>query len=126
MWGLPALGIVTLRGSVSNPVTLCPASAKRSASGKPTYPQPMIATLSCAPLKNSGFRSSGMSSVALLFISDSDQVGVKGFTFSGIPRRGPTHGRQQPTRPTGPTQVHIAGSAPTKKAPHYRLLPHVH
>src|SRR6266403_1541695 len=30
----------------------------------------MIATLSWAPLKNSGLRSSGMSSVALLFISD--------------------------------------------------------
>src|SRR6267143_3915163 len=68
MYDLPALSIDTLCGSVSNPVTLCPASAKRSASGSPTYPQPIIPTLSWAPLKNSGFRSIGMGSVALLFI----------------------------------------------------------
>src|SRR6202022_1559060 len=62
----PAFNIFTLLGSVSNPVTLCPASAKRSASGKPTYPHPMMATLSWAPLKNSGFRSIGMSCLTLL------------------------------------------------------------
>src|SRR5882724_4872579 len=72
----------TLFGSVSNPVTLCPASANRSASGRPTYPQPMIATLSWAPLKNSGFRSIGMSCVALLVILD--PCGVKRFAFLGI------------------------------------------
>src|SRR2546422_26501 len=60
--------MVTFLGSVSNPVTLCPASAKRSASGKPTYPQPMIATLSCAPLKNSGFRSMAICYFLLLVI----------------------------------------------------------
>src|SRR5215813_5131447 len=52
--------MLTLAGSVSNPVTLWPASANRKASGKPTYPQPMMPTLSCAPLKNSGFRSTGI------------------------------------------------------------------
>src|ERR1700680_295891 len=56
----------TLFGSVSNPVTLCPASAKRSSSGKPPYPHPIMATFSWAPLKNSGFRSIGMSRVVLL------------------------------------------------------------
>src|SRR6266446_6525816 len=68
IYDLPAFNIFTLLGSVSNPVTLCPASAKRSASGKPTYPQPMIATLSCAPLKNSGFRSMAICYFLLLVI----------------------------------------------------------
>src|SRR6266478_3492366 len=45
----------------------------------------MIPTLSWPPLKNSGFRSMGMSSVAFLFMSD--RSAVKGFTFMGIPRR---------------------------------------
>src|SRR5713226_1415939 len=66
MYDFPAFRMFTLLGSVSNPVTRCPASAKRNANGRPTYPQPIMATFSCAPLKNSGLRSIGMSCVALL------------------------------------------------------------
>src|ERR1700689_424989 len=56
----------TFLGSVSNPVTLWPASAKRRPKGRPTYPHPMMPTLSWVPLKNSGFRSIAMSCVELL------------------------------------------------------------
>src|SRR2546430_16188096 len=43
----------------------------------------MIPTLSWAPLKNSGFRSMGMSSVALLFVHDPGSARIKGFAFFG-------------------------------------------
>ena len=56
----PRFSFSTFAGSVSNPVTRCPASANRKPSGSPTYPQPIIPTRSCAPLKNSGLRSVGI------------------------------------------------------------------
>jgi hypothetical protein len=46
-----------------------------------------MATLSWAPLKNSGFRSVGMTSVALLVVFNLDSVEVSSFAFSGIHRR---------------------------------------
>src|SRR5712692_6228625 len=82
----------------------------------------MIPTFSCAPLKNSGFRSIGMSSVALLILSNSEPAGVKRFTFSGILSCDRPHNRQQATGPTRQRQVNIAGSPQTKKAAHFRVL----
>src|ERR1700726_2045287 len=60
MYVCPRLSFSTFAGSVSNPVTRCPASANRKPKGSPTYPQPIIPTRSCAPLKYSGLRSVGI------------------------------------------------------------------
>src|SRR6267378_481910 len=54
----------------------------------------MMATFNCAPLKNSGFRSIGMSCVALLVVIDPNPVGVKRSLFFGDPASSVTPGGQ--------------------------------
>jgi len=59
MWldvDLPALSMVTLFGSVSNPVTLWPASAKRRAQRQPNVSAANDGDFQLSTLKNSGFR----------------------------------------------------------------------
>src|SRR6266852_1417639 len=84
----------------------------------------MMPTFNCAPLKNSGFRSIGMCSVALLFfLSDFGPAGAKGFAFLGILSCDRPHNLQQATGPTRQRHVNIAGSTQTKKAVHLLPLP---
>src|SRR6267142_6507368 len=85
----------------------------------------MIATLSWAPLKNSGFRSIGMSFVALLVVIDPHPIGVKRSVFFGDPASSVTpRSNRLPAATELPRHrpLNIAGSVQTKKHARIRLL----
>src|SRR6267142_3496431 len=84
----------------------------------------MIATLSWAPLKNSGFRSIGMSFVALLVVIDPHPIGVKRSVFFGDPASSVTpRSNRLPAATELPRHrpVNIAGSVQTKKHARIRI-----